>query len=118
MEAITPINKILMELIAPKRKSTKSERKFNEVEFKKSLITRYNCTNPNNPTLLKCMVLNHYFSADTVIAAHVIGLESRVTLSALNLSQRDLWSERNGLLIYKDIEEKLGAQDIVSIKVL
>ena len=107
-----------MELIAPKRTSTKSERKFNEAELKKSLSTRYNCTNPNNPTLLKCMVLNHFFSADTVIAAHIIALESRATLSALSLSQRDLWSERNGILIYKDIEEKLGAQHIISINVL
>ena len=110
-----PIRKLLLDIVSPKCTSNSSDRTYHESEFKKALRKRYCCISETNPDVTRCMVLDFFFSSDVVIASHIIGLTNRLSLSALNLnSSKDIWSDRNGLLIYKDFEKKYEHQEIVS----
>jgi hypothetical protein len=101
-------------MAAPKPTSTKSDRLEHQVAFKKSLIDRFECYHPKNRNVTKCMVLNHFFSTEDVIAAHLIGLTNLDSLLPLNLNRADVWSERNGVLVHREIEKKYESQEIVS----
>jgi hypothetical protein len=107
-----PIHKLLIDIVSPKCTSTSSDRTFHQINFKKALRERYCYINEENPDVTRCMVLGVFFSSDVVIASHIIGLTNRISLSALNLN--DIWSDRNGLLIYKEFEKKYENQEIVS----
>jgi hypothetical protein len=111
-----PILRMLLGIVAPKRTSTTSEREYHAVAFKNSLISRYECSHPSNSSLTKCMILNHYFSTNEVVAAHILGLTNSFSFAAVGLNyETDVWSDRNGVLVYKDIEKKYESQDIVSL---
>ena len=116
MEVVTkPIRKLLLDIVSPKKTSNASDRNHHQINFKEALRNRYRCKHATNPNVTRCMVLGDFLSTDVVIASHIIGLTNRLSLSALNLNpDNDIWSERNGLLVYKDIESKYESQDIVS----
>jgi len=116
VKAVTvPITKVLIDIVSPKRTSNASDRKHHQRDFKEALRNRYACVDPTNPSTTRCMVLDIFLGTEVVIAAHIIGLTNRLSFSALNLnSDRDIWSDRNGLLVYKDFETKYESQDIVS----
>lgn len=105
---------MVVSLAAPRPESTESIRKGNQVAFKKALIARYpHCTDPQKPSVLMCMVLKHFFSADKVKAGHIIGLTNTQTLALIGLSN-GRYCVRNGLFLYRDINRMYGNQQIVS----
>ena len=62
------------------------------------------------------MILDRYLSTNEVVASHIIGLTNRHCLALLNLDpENDLWSEKNGILMFAAFEKVYEAQDIVSI---
>ncbi len=101
---------------SPVPESTASQRAQNQDAFKNSLKQRYNnCVDVANPNILKCMVLDHFFAANQVSGAHIIGLTNHQSYSLVGMNySTDRYHERNGLLLYHDIDVKYGNQLIVS----
>ena len=92
-------------------------REHNQTDFKRKLIIRYQCSHNTNVNITKCMLLNHYFSTEQVVAAHIIGLKSLGALQLLGLNPvDDKYSDKNGILIHKAIEALYGSQEVVCIK--
>ena len=82
-------------------KRTKDE----QIQFKNSLISYYQCAHPTNDSLVKCMVLNEFFPRATVIASHIWKFCTEGEgLREFNLEPSDLSSPRNGLLMCESIE--------------
>jgi hypothetical protein len=75
----------------------------------------YQCENPLNRDLTKCMLLNTYFRTDEVTAAHIIGVNNRKILAMLDLHSEDLWSWRNGLLLFGPIEKRFDDLEVVCL---
>lgn len=98
---------------APDRVSGKSDREAHQEEFKKQLLQFYQCSDPINPNVAKCMVLNKYFSKSQITGSHIIRLEKRQQFLLMGLSRAEVWNVKNGLLLYKPIEEKFDSQDLV-----
>ena len=110
-----PIRKLLMDIVSPKKTSNASDRRHHQNTFKETLRLRYACIDGENQGVTRCMVLDKFFSTNVVTASHIIGLTNRLSLTALNLNpDSDIWSDRNGLLLYQDFEYKYESQDIVS----
>jgi hypothetical protein len=105
--------KIILKILTPKPNSTTSNREYHQNAFKVALANRYKCVHPENSNVLKCMVLNYFFSKHEVIASHIIGLNHSVSFAILKLPEAAVWSDRNGLLVYKAFEKKYEAHEIV-----
>jgi hypothetical protein len=84
-----------------------------QTDFKESLINFYNCSDPSDPNILKCMVLDRFFSRNKVRASHIWKFSTGGEgLKDFNLLPLDLNSPRNGLLFCESIEECFDVKDV------
>lgn len=85
---------------------TPSERTREEqLEFKASLISFYECQHDSNPDLLKCMVSGDFFRRENVVASHVWKFCTHgAGLNEFGLEIEDISNPQNGILICKEIE--------------
>jgi len=82
-------------------------------DFKNSLVSYYKCSHPNNANLLKCMVLNRFYDRPMVIASHIWKYCTHGDgLPEFGLHERDINSNRNGMLLCKDIEKAFDLKRI------
>lgn len=125
-ESVETTSNALMVLMVgvcqPVPESTKSTREANQVAFKEALKARYphcvaiNTTTSPPLTLLKCMILGHDFSPDMITAGHIIGLTNTQSFPIVGLNASlHRYHERNGLLLFRDINQRYGQQHIVSL---
>jgi hypothetical protein len=89
--------------------STHSDRIHNQEMFKQNLRTRYDCIQLSNPNVTKCMVLGMFLSTNLVAAAYLVSLKDREKVSFFGFS--NIWDGRNGILVYKCINDKYGSLD-------
>jgi hypothetical protein len=92
--------------------SSSSDRIRHQCEFKERLRDRYDCRDPNNGNVTKCMLLNHFFSTQTVIASHIIGLNEKQMCSVFGIDS--IWDPRNGILLHSVIDKHFESMEIVS----
>ena len=93
------------------RSSTRSRQE--QTAFKESLINFYNCSDPSDPNILKCMVLDRFFAKDKVIASHIWKFSTGGDgLLEFNLHPKDLNSTRNGLLLCESIVKAFDVKDV------
>lgn len=92
--------------------SSKLSREENP-DFKKKLITFYGCAHPTNPREIKCMILNEFLPKELVIGAHIFKVSTKGQgLEDFGLKKTDLFSEKNGMLLYKSIEKAFDVKDL------
>lgn len=111
-----PLLRIVNALCSAKPVSTVSDRNKHQKEFKEKLRLRYECCNPENPAVTKCMILNHFFSTQNVTASHIVGLHERQLCAVLGFT--DVWGDRNGILLYKEIGKHFEHMELVSFSVV
>jgi hypothetical protein len=104
---------IISNIASPKPHSTSTERALHLVDFKNRLAREYERFVDSNPNVIKCMVLDHPFSADQVVAGHLISINQIAVWSALNLTAEMVWDRRNGILHHNDIEKKYSSMEVV-----
>lgn len=81
--------------------------------FKSKLIVFYRRSNPLDTNQIKCMVLDQFFDKSVVIGAHIWKASTQGKyLEAFGLHSDDVWSERNGFLLYKSIEKLFDAKEV------
>jgi hypothetical protein len=80
-------------------------------EFKRKLIKFYECGARHGR--VKCMVLNEGLPSDLVIGAHIYKSSTLGNgLEEFGLKRTDVYSERNGLLLYATIEQAFDNKDV------
>jgi len=86
---------------------TESKRSKEEQEvFKGVLITYYQRQHPTDDKLLRCMILDHFFPKQLVIASHIWKhCTHGEGLDEFGLREDDLSNPRNGILMCRDIEQ-------------
>ncbi len=92
--------------------STVSDRDRHHEDFKEGLRERYQCKNPGNVHVTKCMILGQFLSTNKVKASHIVGLHERNICSTLGFD--DVWDERNGILLYDEIDKRFESMELVS----
>jgi hypothetical protein len=81
--------------------------------FKASLISYYQCADPMNPNVVKCMILNQYLPKNLVIGSHIYKASTYGSgLEDFGLKMTDLYNERNGLLLYESIEKAFDMKEV------
>jgi hypothetical protein len=93
--------------------STASDRVRHHDLFKDGLVARYNCSDPTNPTVTRCMLLGVFFCTSDVKASHIVGLYEQNVCETLGID--DVWDERNGLLLYKSVGKQFEAMGVVGL---
>jgi hypothetical protein len=82
--------------------------------FKAKLIDFYKCDDYSGN--IKCMILNEYLPKDIVIGSHIFKASTLgIGLNCFGLKPTDLYNERNGFLLYKNIEKKFDAKELCFI---
>lgn len=82
-------------------------------DFKAKLITYYKSVDPTNPQAIKCMILNQYLPKNIVIGSHIYKASTYGSgLEDFGLKATDLYSERNGLLLYESIEKVFDVKEV------
>lgn len=114
-EELKPVTDIIVDLAVPEAQSTTSQRNHHQQKFKNELINYYQCGDPANMNKIKCMILNQFLNKSDVIASHIIPLEKASTLVLTGHSRTEKWSPRNGLLLYKPIDQAFENLQIVRI---
>ena len=110
------IANIIIQLMRPHApSSTTSERNSHHQKMKNEVIERYQLVDPNNSSQIKCMVTGRYFQRDDVHCSHIIDVRSRQSLAVIGLKDEDIWSPRNGLGLFKEIEKFFDDLEAVSI---
>lgn len=66
-----------------------------------------------NPHVTERMILGRFFLTTTVTASHIVGLYERNLCP--NLGIDDVWDDRNGILLFHDIDQRFKSMDLVSI---
>ena len=99
-------------LTRPHASSNKTERAHHQVEFKDNLVLRYKRQGAGLDKLT-CMVLGVELPRDQIIAAHIIGIKERNILQLLGLGDDFLWSDRNGILVFKELEDAKEKFEVV-----
>jgi hypothetical protein len=112
--AIRPMMQALNAICSAVPVSNASDRGRHQTLFKQQLRIRYQCTDPQNPAVTKCMVLDHFFGTDVVKASHIVGLYERNICGVLGIV--NVWDPRNGLLLHTAIDKKFEAMEVVSLK--
>ena len=86
---------------------TESKRtKVEQSDFKEALVTYYERNHPSEQNFLKCMVMNRFFSRETVIASHIWKYSTNGRgLEEFGLPESSVSEARNGLLLCKNIEQ-------------
>jgi hypothetical protein len=107
--------KVLVAVNKPHASSNTSLRVHHQVRFKTEMRSYYQCEDPHNPSVTKCMLLNTFLPTNKVIAAHIIAVKNRNTLAMLDLHAEDLWSCRNGLLLFEPIEKRFNNLEVVCL---
>ncbi len=110
----TMLAKTFVAITRPHASSNTSLRIHHQNEWKRDLRIYYQCTNPVDPNTTKCMLLNTFFPASSVTAAHIIGLNYRNNLTILGLVAEDVWNVQNGLLLLRPIEKRFDNLEVVS----
>jgi hypothetical protein len=81
--------------------------------FKDSLIAFYQRHHPSDPSIVKCMVLDHFFPRHLVIGSHIWKYSSHGKgLEEFGLKEEDLNSPRNGMLMCETIERAFDAKRV------
>lgn len=81
-------------------------------DFKEKLIQYYDRKDVGT-TQVKCMILDKFLPKHLVIGAHIWKASTLGRgLEAFGLRVPDVWSERNGLLLYEGIEKWFDTKDI------
>lgn len=84
-------------------------------DFKEKLIQYYKRMDKNT-TQVKCMILDVYLPKHVVIGAHIWKASTLGRgMEAFGLRVPDVWSERNGILLYDGIEKKFDSKDVCFI---
>jgi len=109
------ISHITIETNRPQPSSTKTDRLHHQSKMKRDACILYNRTEPSKPNMIKCMVLNEYFSSKDICLSHIVGLRSQHILPIIGLSRADLWNPRNGLLLWREIEDYFEQLEVVSV---
>jgi len=84
--------------------------------FQNALKERYpECVNPDNPNVLKCMILNQFFPVSDIIAGHVLHIDNRGSFPCVGMDfQKHCFDARNGLLLHRLIYERYASHQLVS----
>jgi hypothetical protein len=96
----------------PHASSNKSERNHHQIDFKNNLVLRYE-RQGSDLGKLRCMVLNVELPRDQITAAHIIGIKERNVLQLLGLADDFLWSDKNGILVFKELEDAKEKFEVV-----
>lgn len=107
-----PLLRTVNALCSAKPVSTTSDRDKHKDIFKRSLSLRYQCHDPANANVTKCMILNHFFSTEQVTASHIVGLYERQICATLGFT--DVWDPRNGILLFHEIDKCFENMEVVS----
>ena len=59
------------------------------------------------------MVLNLELPKDQITASHIIGIKERNNLHLLGLDDDFLWSDKNGILVFKELEDAKEKFEVV-----
>ena len=110
---IAPILSVINAISSANPVSTTSERDRHQLTFKESLKDRYECRNLVNKNVTKCMVLNHFFSSDTVKASDIIGLYEKKLCKVFGIDS--VWNPRNGILLHNSLGKHFERMEIVSL---
>ncbi len=108
------VSKVLVEDSRPRAPSGKSEREHHQADMKLAARTLYNCNDPLDASVIKCMILGSFFPSSKVTCSHIIGLRNRSSLARLGLSDTSLWDARNCLLLFHEFEPRFENLEIVS----
>ena len=120
-EALGPILTLNSQLVTcviasnlPHPSSTPTERNYHQTIWKNEMRTRYDCVDPADSSVTKCMLLDVFLPTSLVTAVHIISLNNRKALPMLGLHSEDIWSPRNGLFLLTPIENKFDNLEVVS----
>ena len=108
------LNDVIVDSSVPELRSNESDREVHQVTFKAEMISLYDAADLNNPDVVKCMVLNRFFSKEQVKASHIISADSPTAMTLAGLSYWDRYNARNGLLLYEPIDLAFKNLDVVN----
>lgn len=109
------VSDVIVDSSVPELRSNQSDREVHQAIFKAEMISLYDAANLSNPNVVKCMVLDRFFSKDQVKASHIIAADSATSMTLVGLSYWDRYNARNGLLLYAPIDLAFENLDVVSI---
>jgi len=94
--------------------SSQSDRAFHLKKFEEEIANNYQCKDPVDSNVRRCVVTNHFHPIKFMCqAVHILPLSQRNKLKVVGMHPTEVWNWRNGLCLHREIDKRYEALDLV-----